>query len=511
MLSISKYFRNTDGNVAIMFAVSLTAILAVVGAAVDYTDFENRHRNLQNASDAALLAALSSGETKIKDLEVIAENVFAQNFQYNEKEVLKTFDLKIENKNELTLNARLAKQTYFMKFFGQPTVYADVDTAGYLQSSSPLDIALVLDRTGSMAGANLAGLTTAATQYISDLESDNKDVRVAVVPFSNYVNVGVNHSDTSWLDLPLSSGSGSDVNCSMESTSSSTCPVPSAQAPGTTTVTTTTEVCGGTTTITVVTSSPSGTSTSVSSSSTGPTGPCTTTTTSSNGATSTWSDVFASTSGGFCTVSSVPAENSGSLVEECRPTQLTENWFGCVGSRPAPYNVQAELGGQKFPLVYDRTCGQPMTQLSSSLAVARQAVSSLTASGGTYIPSGLQWGWRVLDPDMPFKIQGSKKREKLLILMTDGENTQSQSGSSHQGRDSAAANVLTQRLCDSIKADDIKVATVSFSNGGNPANSQLLRSCASTPNLSFTAANAQSLKDAFESATDQMNEVRLIR
>lgn len=95
--------------------------------------------------------------------------------------------------------------------------------------------------------------------------------------------------------------------------------------------------------------------------------------------------------------------------------------------------------------------------------------------------------------------------------MTDGENTQSQSGSSHGGRDYAAANALTQKLCDSIKADDINVATVSFSNGGNPANSQLLRSCASTPALSFTAANAQSLKRAFESATDQMNEVRLIR
>ncbi|WP_427452511.1 hypothetical protein [Litorimonas sp. WD9-15] len=487
------------------------AILAAIGAAVDYTDLEKRHSALQNASDAALLAAVSSGETELKDLRVVAENVFEENFQYKEEEALRKFDLKIENKNMLALNARLEKPTYFMKLFGNPTVYADVDTAGYLQSSAPLDIALVLDRTGSMAGTNLAGLTTAATQYISDLEADNKDVRIAVIPFSNYVNVGVNHADTSWLDLPVSSGLGSDVNCSMDNISSSSCPVPTTQPQGTTTVTTTTEVCGGTTTITTVTSGPSGTSTSISSSSTGPTGPCTTTTTTSNGTTSTWSDVFASTSGGFCTFSSDPTESSGSLIEECRPARLNENWFGCVGSRPGPYNVQAKLSGQKFPLVYNRTCGQPMTQLSSSLAGARQTISSLTASGGTYIPSGLQWGWRVLDPDLPFEIKGPKKRDKLLILMTDGENTQSQSGSSHEGRDHAVANALTQKLCDSIKADDINIATVSFSNGGNPANSQLLRSCASTPTLSFTATNAQSLKRAFESATDQMNEVRLIR
>jgi hypothetical protein len=96
--------------------------------------------------------------------------------------------------------------------------------------------------------------------------------------------------------------------------------------------------------------------------------------------------------------------------------------------------------------------------------------------------------------------------------MTDGENTRSQVGNAHIGGDLAAANSLTQSLCTAIKTSGIDIATVSYSNGGNAAtNSAMLSDCASSESLYFDAANPVDLKNAFIDATNQSNEVRLIR
>ena len=211
-------------------------------------------------------------------------------------------------------------------------------------------------------------------------------------------------------------------------------------------------------------------------------------------------------------MSTDPQESSGDVIEECTPRIAGKNWFGCVGSRAAPYNTQADYSREKFPLIYDRTCGQPLTELTANLTSVKSDISALTASGSTYIPAGLQWGWRTLSAKDPFKISTNPNRKKLLILMTDGENTRSQTGTNHSGYDTAAADTLTQTLCTAIKNSDIDIATVSYSNvGSSSANSAMLSDCASSATLYFDATSANSLQAAFESATNQMNEIRLVR
>lgn len=364
-----------------------------------------------------------------------------------------------------------------------------------------------------MAGSNLNGLISAAGQFITDIEASNRDIRIAVVPFSDYVNVGTHHSDMSWLDLPSSGGTGSDVECSMQSQSTTT------TSPSTTTgtssssstrTTSSSSSCGTVSTRVATESRTSGGTTTTTT--TSYSGSCSGSTATGSGGTTSWSDVFSWSSGALCTISPDPQDNSGSLVEECMPRNTAENWFGCVGSRPAPYNAQAGYDGQKFPVVYNRTCGQAITELTDSYSAVRQKISDLTASGTTYIPAGLQWGWRVLDKDVPFETNETQSRQKLLILMTDGQNNRSQSGTLHTGTDYAAANNFTLSLCDNIKASDIKIATVLYSNRGSAVTAdQVLTNCASSSDLSFTAGNQNSLRKAFESATDKMNKTRLIR
>lgn len=550
-----QYLKDDGGNVTLMFALSLTTLIIAVGAAIDYASIEQRHTALQQATDSAILAAALSGETELPKLKKVTESVFDQNFRYDTNESLKAFDLKFSEDDELTLDIKIKRPTTFMKIVGVPEVYAGANSATFLKSSTPLDIALVLDRTGSMAGPNLNNLIAAAGQFVTDVEASGRDVRIAVVPFSNYVNVGTHHANMSWLDLPNMGVSGSEVECKMQSLSATSCPSvtwsgsgsgsgsgsnsgsgSSSSSSSTSTTTTTTASsssgtssstsrrttsrstsCGRVTTIVETQSRTSGgmtttTTTTTTSTSGSGAGTCAVTMTTGSGGTVNWSDIFSGSSGALCTISPNSPDNSSSQIEECTPKKPSENWFGCVGSRLAPYNTQAGYDGEKFPPVFNRSCGQPITELTNSYSAVRMKISDLTASGTTYIPAGLQWGWRVLDKNLPFESNDTETRQKLLILMTDGQNNRSQIGTFHNGKDNSAANSLTLNLCDNIKASGIEVATVLYSNGYTGAHTdQVLRNCASTADLTFSAGNANSLRQAFESAAEQMDEIRLIR
>lgn len=172
----------------------------------------------------------------------------------------------------------------------------------------------------------------------------------------------------------------------------------------------------------------------------------------------------------------------------------------------------AGYDGKKFPPIFDRTCGQPIMELTDKLDEASDHISAMTASGMTYIPAGLQWGWRALSESAPLAGSNSKDRKKLLILMTDGQNTRSQSGATHSGSDWGDADSFTLELCEAIKAEDIQIATVAYSNGGGiSADAGILSNCASSPELYFSANDPKALLDAFSSAADQSEDIRLIR
>ena len=512
--STKKFLKNTDGNMAILMAAGGSCLLIATAAAVDFSDLSSRKYKLQSATDAAVLAATVSGENKKKKLKQAARAAFDSNFNYRKGELLEVFSVRLRPDGELILKTRLKTPTFFGSLLGKNELYAGAEAATYLPSSQALDVALVLDRTGSMAGPNMDALKLAVSDYLTDLNGSSRDVRVSVVPFSDYVNIGVDNSNQNWLDIPLTGSTGAEVECSMESVTLSSCPSAQTSPP-----TSSGGTSGGTCSVSVSTSSTSSggsasATASATASSSGSSGSCSVSVSTSSTGSFVWSDIFTSPTGAFCTVTADPQESSGNQIEECVPKVLGENWFGCVGSRAQPYNIQAGYGGQKFPLIYDRTCGQALIGLTDNLASVSSTVSGLTASGSTYIPAGLQWGWRTLDENQPFENKSKKNedRKKLLILMTDGENTRSQVGETHAGSDYVAADALSQNLCTAIKSSGIDIATVYYSNSGSgSANNTMLRDCASSADLYFDASDAKGLEKAFSTATNQVNEVRLIR
>jgi len=185
------------------------------------------------------------------------------------------------------------------------------------------------------------------------------------------------------------------------------------------------------------------------------------------------------------------------------------NWTGCVGSRENGWNERVEVGSNKFPGLPAVTCGAEIQPLTSNMSDAKNAINSMKAEGWTYIPSGLAWGWRVLTAGAPFEgAVKSADTDKVMILMTDGKNTRSISGVSHDTANGDQANKLTKTMCEDIKNDDVIIYTIAYELNDAPTKN-LLRKCASTNSNFFDASDAGQLKDAFKSITNNLSNLRL--
>ena len=192
------------------------------------------------------------------------------------------------------------------------------------------------------------------------------------------------------------------------------------------------------------------------------------------------------------------------------PYQTKAKWKGCVGSRSAPLDLSAPYAGVKVPGLVDIQCGAELQELTKNTKKVRKAISGLKAQGNTYMPAGLLWGQRALSAEMPLAdtSSGGAKREKVLVLMTDGDNTKSKDGLKHVGNDANDANNRTRILCDRIKDDDITVYTIAY-DVKDGATRGLLQGCASSPSQYFDAKDASQLSDAFSAIADAVTQLRV--
>jgi Mg-chelatase subunit ChlD len=156
----------------------------------------------------------------------------------------------------------------------------------------------------------------------------------------------------------------------------------------------------------------------------------------------------------------------------------------------------------------------PLMPLTKNLTAVKTHLGGMVATGATYIPTGLLWGWNLLDSKEPFteaysdvelkKING----RKALVLMTDGENTISPTYPKHDGRRPADANKKLVDLCEAVKDDNIEIYTVAFMVPSTTIKN-ILVNCATTPAKYFDAANGAELEAAFSEIGRELSTIRL--
>ena len=176
----------------------------------------------------------------------------------------------------------------------------------------------------------------------------------------------------------------------------------------------------------------------------------------------------------------------------------------------------------------------PLLPLSTNKTTIKNAINAMVAQGATGVGEGAAWGWRVLSPGEPFtegRGYNSANNTKVLVLMTDGQNTYYPNSKflkswydiygyvvrNHLGTTSTNASTLTQfmdqrtlQICNNIKAAGIIIYTVAFQIPGDQAGAlDLLNSCASDADKYFAPGTNSELLAAFNAIGRDITELRV--
>ena len=486
----SRFARNVKGNISTLFAFSLIPIAGVAGAGVDYSRAVETRNQLQHAADAAALAGGRSLVDGGRNFKKRGRKSFKENYKnakYADK--VKFRIKKIKDGVRVDVSARI--DTTFLAIVGYKTIDMKVFSEIGV-SNTKLEVALVLDNTGSMQGRKINTLKKSARALVKAVmrkKGKNKHTRIAVVPFADYVNIG------------MANRKEPGVYVRNDYTVKTTHP-------------------GGTSCYNTYPDS---------------TRSCKTT----GGSPGWWGTCYgSSTNDGIVSHYSYRCRKGGSsgtttctgsygrAVRKCRSYPTTYSytrykWYGCVGSRKNPLDTRDDTYSKKVPglLATSNNCKpSEMLRLNDNRRVVLKALNSMKADGETYIPSGLMWGWRAISKGIPFadgvaygKTPAErKKRRKVIVLMTDGINTKSPTYPEHNGSDTARANRLTAKICKNIKKKHITVYTIAF-EVKNSAVKKLLKDCVGNGGAYFDAKSSKELKMAFQNIALALMNLRLTR
>ena len=197
-----KLKTNTAGNFGIIASLSLFVLVGGAAMAVDASNGFAAKQRLQTTTDAiALMAAkdLSLSETEIVQLandyhEVTYPGATGDRLTINSVE---------RSGDTVTLDASNNINAYFARVFGHETLDIRTNSVASL-ARRDLDIALVLDNTGSMRGSKLAALKAASNDLVDILYQDpnlSRGTQLGLVPFASWVNVGADQIELASLDL----------------------------------------------------------------------------------------------------------------------------------------------------------------------------------------------------------------------------------------------------------------------------------------------------------------------
>jgi Flp pilus assembly protein TadG len=195
-----RFFQEEKGVAAPIIALSFTALLSAVGAAVDYGHAQMVQTKLADTLDAAGLAAGATLSSKTPA--TVAQNYFKVNFPqgYLNATVSPLTVTQNAQQTKLTLTASATVPSTFMGLVGIKDMKVTASTE-ITRKAGGLELILVMDNTGSMEGQKLASLKSAATELVNILFGDDavkEKVWIGLVPFSQAVNIGTNHA--SWLN-----------------------------------------------------------------------------------------------------------------------------------------------------------------------------------------------------------------------------------------------------------------------------------------------------------------------
>ena len=402
----ARFCRETRGNVATIFALSLVPVTLLSGGVVDLSQSMNARSRLAQALDAAALAVGVNTTLTNAQATQIANDFIAANYPGRELGVVQNVNVRIDDETDtvtVTGEARVQTTVLGMAGIDYITVHWESEVQ---RARQRLELVMVLDNTGSMWGSKIRDLRDSAellTEILFEAADEPSDVKIGLVPFAATVNVGTTYTRAWWLDPDALSP------IHAEWTGGNPIEI---------------ETCTGR----------------------GRRRTCTTEEIRVNH----WDlfDQLRSTSWQGCVEARpIPMDIDDTPPSAGNPSTLFVPYFAPDEPDTGNYSnsyLSDGVGGSihdRFINLdkYDdgspnrgspnRSCTTtPITPLTSTETAVLNAIDDMGASGNTNIPNGIGWGIRVISPGEPFT-QGSSWADdeyiKAMVILTDGDNVMS--------------------------------------------------------------------------------------
>ena len=535
-----RFGREEDGAVAVLLGIMIIVILMIAALAIDQLRFTSESMQDQYALDAALLAA--SDAIGHPDQDELAKARALAFYKANRP------DGSVHDIAEMTVDAAAGTVAGTTRFDWKATLLRafgleQVKLGGQARvvRGGTAEIALVLDNSGSMAGTYINDLKTAATSLVNTVyygvDGEGK-ISVSVVPFAGSVNVGAGYRGAAWIDndgaSAISKENAIDQRTRFQlfddlSTSWGGC----------------VEMRAPPYDISDAGADPA-TPDTLFAPMFAPDEPDDV-----NDGGANYANNYITDDGGDCPKQACVCSEYRS-PGKCKSSPgwvLTPLTPAAAQARTCKYRGQqpgiAASSGDKCsrgtlkgagPNAYCTT--RPILPLATRKADVLDSISGMIANGMTNITEGVAWGWRTLSPSEPFtqgRSYNDADNNKIIILMTDGQNTYTSTSDHNRSRygalgyakpyqspgngrlgttysSSSYTSLMTGRTrqaCEAAKASGIKIYTVAFRLESDPATLSLLRDCATEPRDAFVASDGASLIESFQNIAREIAKLRI--
>ncbi|KRA57599.1 pilus assembly protein TadG [Caulobacter sp. Root656] len=540
------------GAIAVQFALLLIPIAILTFGLIDLSRASVQKRQLQDALDAATLMAARSTATTNADLDAIGDAALATEMAglgVTLTAANSTFSLGDDNTVVGTIqNVTIKPIISNLWSTGDANVSA---SSTVMRSVNKLEVALVLDNTGSMASTLGSGtkkidaLITASKSLVDVLAaaaaraSETDAVKISVVPFSMTVNVGSTYQSETWMSGKMpATGYGTDVFATNQNRFTllsnlgltwAGC-VESRPAPYD------------------VTDDPptSATPASLFVPFFAPDEPDDNTVGVNQSNSTRYRD-------SRTTSTSYPILNNW-LPDGVTPNGTLATAWNTRSTPIAKYganNKNNVLSLAKTGTVYGPNSGCGMTSLMRLTNVRsttqRDAVKTklgqMVANGNTNVAMGLVWGWHTLSNNTPFadgvvptSTEG-QKTTKVIVLLTDGDNTNDTYNNPNnsaytgygyigQGRlKNASGTALTtsstatnrrdaidsreKLVCDNAKAEGVQIYAIGV--GVSSHSKTILQDCATKADMYYDVTDAAQLTSVFNTIAGSIQNLRITK
>ena len=196
----SRIARDTRANTLAIGAAAVIPLVGIIGGGVDMSRAYLVKTQLQQACDAATLAARKklsgdkvTGGVIPTEIEDIADNFFEANFAEGTYGTdTRNFELTAGTETRMDGAATVNVPTTLMQVFNFDNIALSVTCSAELNLPN-IDVMLVLDNSGSMSGTPIAELKEAVLSFYDEImavKPAGARVRFGVVPYNASVNVG---------------------------------------------------------------------------------------------------------------------------------------------------------------------------------------------------------------------------------------------------------------------------------------------------------------------------------